>query len=78
MLPQIDWAEVVGRCAVVVVKVGWRELQLTEQQVLANAIALANGENTPFPDPSLIEVEVPWPAAELAARDSKQNANSPD
>ena len=38
--------------------VDWPELQLTEAQILANAVAWANGEATPFPDPSILAVRV--------------------
>lgn len=41
------------------VKVGWPELQLTEEQIMANAIALAWGRDAPFRDKSIFEVRVP-------------------
>lgn len=57
-LGAINWSEVEGAYAVIPVLVDWPELRLTEEQVLANAIAHANGEDTPFPDPSYIEVRI--------------------
>jgi hypothetical protein len=40
------------------VKVDWPELQLTENQIVANAFARANGEDVPFPDQSIFTVSV--------------------
>lgn len=60
-IPSIDWAFVEGTCVVVPVKVGWPELQLTEEQKLANAIARANDAEPPYPDLSMIEVRIERP-----------------
>lgn len=47
-------------CAVVgSVVVDWPELRLTEDQIVANAIAWANGQPAPYPDPSIIAIEIP-------------------
>jgi hypothetical protein len=60
-LPAIDWGEIKGVAAVFPVIVGWPELQLTPDQHLANAIAALDGQPEPYPDPSIINVEVPRP-----------------
>lgn len=57
----VDWDKVVGVRAVIPVKVDWPELRLTEEQVLANAIALADGAEAPHPDRTYIEVVVERP-----------------
>lgn len=51
---------IAGRCLVVPVAVNWPELRLTEAQLLANAVALANGEREPYPDPSIFSIKLPW------------------
>lgn len=52
-----------GRRMCVPVKVDWPELQLTLDQITANAVARLNGKKAPYPDHSLIEVTVDlWPA----------------
>lgn len=47
-----------GRSLVVPVRVDWPELQLTEAQIVANAVARANGQPAPHPEP-IITVEIP-------------------
>ena len=42
------------------VAVDWPELRLTEEQVIANALALASGQPSPYPDQSVFAVEVPY------------------
>lgn len=42
------------------VAVDWPELRLTEEQIIANAIALANGERSPYPDHSIFSVTIPY------------------
>lgn len=51
-----------GVCLEVPVKVDWPELQLTEEQVVANAVAVACGQPAPFPDLSIFSVRVPFVA----------------
>lgn len=62
-IPSINWASTPGARVRVPVKVGWPELQLNEAQVVANAVALAAGDPTPFPDPSIFIVVIERPAA---------------
>lgn len=50
----------VGRSLIVPVCVDWPELRLTEEQMLANAVAIANGQPPPFPDPSIFDIELPY------------------
>ena len=40
------------------VAVNWPELRLTDDQMWANARAGVNGDPTPYPDPSLITIEL--------------------
>lgn len=49
-----------GRCISFAVKVDWPELQLTEEQIYENAIALLDGRELPFPDHSVFSIEVPY------------------
>lgn len=52
----------VGRAWVVPVLVDWPELRLTDDQILANVLAVMDGERPPYPEPFIhveIEVEVP-------------------
>lgn len=51
---------VAGTCLEFAVAVDWPELQLTEAQMIANAIALANGQRDPYPDLSIFSVTVPY------------------
>jgi hypothetical protein len=44
----------------VLVQVDWPELQLTDDQILANALATVACEPQPYPDPSLFMVELPF------------------
>lgn len=62
-VPDIDWSTVEGRSAVVPVKVTWLELQLTDGQIRANAMARAKGYDDPFPDRSVFDVVIPRPYA---------------
>ena len=66
-LPDVDWNELHGHSVSFPVLVGWPELQLTEDQHLANAIAVMNFEDPPYEEP-IIEVVVPVPAAVLRER----------
>ena len=50
-----------GTCVEFAVSVNWPELRLTEAQVIANAIARAQGHDEPFPDHSIFAVTLPWP-----------------
>jgi hypothetical protein len=44
------------------VKVNWPELQLTENQQMANTLARVSGSPEPFPDHSIFSVVIPrWP-----------------
>jgi len=59
-------ANPVGRYLVVPVRVDWPELRLTEDQVMANAVACAAGQAPPFPDPASFDVALDfWPAVSL-------------
>jgi hypothetical protein len=58
-----DWDDIVGARAAIPVMVDWPELRLTEEQVLANAWALAYGERTPYPDHSMFVIEIERPRA---------------
>lgn len=42
------------------VMVGWPELTLSLDQIAANAVARAFGEDPPFEDTSIIEVLIEW------------------
>lgn len=44
--------------ALLPVKVDWPELQLTEAQVWANVVAVVAGQPTPYPDLSIITIEI--------------------
>lgn len=45
------------------VEVGWPELRLTEEQIIANAAAHVNGQETPYPNLSIFNVELEtWPS----------------
>lgn len=48
-----------GNCVVFPVKVDWPELQLTEDQMLANAAARACGQPPPHEDRSIFTVRLP-------------------
>lgn len=63
-IPRIDWSKVLGHSCNVPVKVDWPELQLTEDQILANAVAFANDEPYPFPDHSMFVIVIPRPPHE--------------
>lgn len=62
-----------GSRLLVPVQVDWPELQLTEEQILANAAALASGVPTPFPDPSIFTVEIPYYPHQAAAAAPAEN-----
>ena len=47
-----------GRCLVVPVKVDWPQLQLDNDQIAANSVARSEGAEEPYPDDSLIFVEL--------------------
>jgi hypothetical protein len=48
-----------GRNVAVAVKLDWPELQLTELERVANALAIARGERPRFPDRSIVQVLIP-------------------
>lgn len=48
----------IGRCLSIPVKVDWEELQLTEEQVLANSMALAYDKPIPYSDKSMFCVVI--------------------
>ena len=50
----------VGTCLEFAVSVDWPELRLTEEQVMANAIAWAAGKEKPYPDHSIFSVTLPY------------------
>jgi len=56
------WRTMGGRSLVILIHLNWPELRLTEAQIMANACARAAGTDTPFPDPALACVEIPWEA----------------
>lgn len=60
-IPAVNWDEVVGDSALVPVKLDWPELRLTQDQVVANAVAKANGRDEPYPDPSFVVIVVERP-----------------
>ena len=47
-----------GVSLVIPVIVNWPELKLTESQIIANSIALVNGEPIPFNDNSIFQIEM--------------------
>ena len=49
-----------GRALHVPVVVDWPELQLTETEIVTNAVARASGMAEPFPDRSIITIELPY------------------
>ena len=49
-----------GTCVQLPVAVDWSELQLTEGQIWANAIAKAWGKEQPYPDHSIFLLEMPY------------------
>lgn len=46
-------------CVRHLVQLDWPELRLTDDQITANAIALSAGKQTPYPDRSLVTIELP-------------------
>ena len=58
----IEWSKnPVGRSICFPVCVGWKELQLTESQILENAIAYAKNKQPPHQDNSIFLIEVTAP-----------------
>lgn len=55
-LPNLNNVPDGGAWVAVPVKVDWPELQLTEEQVFANAVALVMGREEPYPDHSFFTV----------------------
>ena len=51
-----DW---LGQWLSVHVRVDWPELQLTDEQILANGLARAEGKQEPYPDNSIFRVLIP-------------------
>jgi hypothetical protein len=51
---------ITGVCLEFAVAVNWPELQLTEEQMIANVLARLDGYETPYPDQSIFSVTVPW------------------
>ena len=47
-----------GSCLILPVKVDWPQLQLDNDQIAANAVARSEGAEEPYPDDSLIIVEI--------------------
>lgn len=60
-LPRIDWSTVPGAAIEIPVKVDWPELQLTEDQIAANAAAWWRQEDEPYSDHSIFSVVIPRP-----------------
>jgi len=60
MLRRAVEGPVMGRALTLTVAVDWPELQWTEEEMVANAVAAAWGEPMPFPPRFLISVEVPY------------------
>ncbi|KKN42475.1 hypothetical protein LCGC14_0712850 [marine sediment metagenome] len=58
VLQEYEWK---GRYSVCTVKVDWPELQLTDDQIVANAHAMLYGQERPHPDLSLISIEIEHP-----------------
>lgn len=56
-----DWSEVHGLHAVIPVIVDWPELRLTRDQILANAVADADGQPRPFPNQAIFAVVIERP-----------------
>lgn len=50
--------ELKGRSVIVPVKLDWPELQLTHDQIVANAVARAEGLPDPHPDLSIVSIEL--------------------
>lgn len=51
--------DVTGIYAIATVKVDWPELQLTEEQQIANRLAFMAGEQEPYPDHSVFKIRIP-------------------
>ncbi len=51
---------ITGTVLSVPVAVNWPELQLTEEQIMANAWAAAWGKPFPYPDRSIFAVDLPF------------------
>ena len=60
-IPAPDWDDIAGVAAIIPVKVDWPELRLTDDQIVANAVAMADGADPPFPDHSFFTVRVERP-----------------
>jgi len=55
----INWYKnPIGKSICFPVKVGWKELQLTKNEILANAVARASDKPEPYPDNSIFCIEV--------------------
>ena len=51
-----------GKALVIPIHVNWPELRLTEEQILANAVAVAYDKEMPYPDPALISLVLERPS----------------
>lgn len=60
-IPCPDWDTLVGRRAVIPVKVDWPELRLTEHQLVVNAFANAYDLEPPYPDNTFFDVVIERP-----------------
>ncbi len=62
-IPAIDWTSVQGIRVSIPVIVDWPELQLTEAQIAANALAKAWDKPEPFPNHAIFDVQIERPSA---------------
>jgi hypothetical protein len=60
-IPAINWEKAQSVRVSVPVVVDWPELLLTEDQIVANAIAKANNQEELYPDHSMFVVEIERP-----------------
>ena len=60
-----------GRMLEIPVEVNWPELQLSERQILANALARSAGQIAPYPDPSIFSIRVPYPNWQEETKESQ-------
>ena len=54
----------VGVSLVFAVSVNWPELRLTEDQIIANAVAQAAGQEAPYPDHSIFTISIHYASQE--------------
>lgn len=60
LVERAAYGPVEGYCLEFAVQVDWPELQLTEEQMLANTIAQLDGHVAPYPNHSVFSVRVPY------------------